>query len=326
MKLIDQIAQETSPSKGLDEKLALKMESIDDCDTPELFPVTRALRRAASGNFVYLCSIVNAKSGRCAEDCRFCAQSSHYDTGATEHPLMALKEIRGAARDALKSRAREFSVVTSGKGVVQNDEVEVIAHAINEIAASGLHPCVSPGIVSEQTLVSWKEAGLTRFHHNLETAPSFFDQVCTTHRIEEDIDAVKRARALGLTVCCGGIFGMGESWAQRVELALLLRELNVDSVPINFLNPIPGTPMADQAPGITPLAALKTIALFRLVLPGARIILCGGREHNLRDLQSFVFEAGANALMIGNYLTTLGRPPEADLQMIEDLGMEAAPI
>ncbi|HUT54174.1 MAG TPA: biotin synthase BioB [bacterium] len=324
-KTITAIAQSVSPDHGIGEELALALADLPDADVPMLFPVTRSLRAALSGNRVYLCSIINAKSGRCSEDCRFCAQSAHWRTDAPAYPLRSRDEIVAAARAAKEFRAREFSIVTSGKGINEEREVIEIAAAIAGISELGMRPCVSPGIVEQETLTRWKAAGLAHFHHNLETAPSFFKSVCTTHRIEEDVAVVKAAKAAGLSVCCGGIFGLGESWPQRVELALLLRELEVDSAPVNFLNPIPGTPLADSAPGITPLDALKTIALMRLAMPRVKIVVCGGRHVNLRDLQSFMFEAGANALMVGDYLTTRNRPVSDDLGMIADLGLEPAP-
>jgi biotin synthase len=325
MDLLDKISDTVTPEKGIEHELALRMAELDSADTPLLFAITRRLRAAASGNKVYLCSIVNAKSGRCSEDCRFCAQSARYQTEAEDYPLLDADRMLEAAKEAKRNRAGEFSLVTSGKGIKDPDEVEVMERAVSGTRALGLHSCVSPGIVARDVLEQWKAAGLDRYHHNLETAPSFFKEVCTTHDIEEDIEAVKTAKEVGLEVCCGGIFGLGESWAQRVELAMLLRDLGVDSVPLNFLNPIPGTPMAETAPGITPMEALKTIALFRLAMPKVRVVLCGGREVNLRDLQAFMFEAGANAILIGNYLTTTGRPAEDDLRMIGDLGLEPAP-
>jgi biotin synthase len=321
-RLIAEIAGAVSPERGLGEGLALALEELRAAEVPRLFPVTGGLRRALSGDGVYLCSIVNAKSGRCGEDCRFCAQSGHWRTGVESYPLMGREKILAAAEEARGNRAGEFAIVTSGKGVTAAEEIEAIAGTVAGIAGMGIKPCISPGIVTEDALARWRAAGLTFYHHNLETAPSFFPRVCTTHDIAEDIAAVRAARGMGLKTCCGGIFGMGESWAQRVELALTLRELEVDSVPINFLNPIPGTPMAESAPGIGPMEALKTIALLRLTMPRTRLVLCGGRQVNLRGLQALMFEAGANALMIGNYLTTPGRPVEEDLQLLGDLGLE----
>lgn len=289
---------------------------------PEILPATNRLRHDRSGKYVDLCSIINAKSGRCSEDCGFCAQSARSSTGAPVFPLLEPSTVAGAARDAAGNRARRFSVVTSGKGVTEKAEADSIAESIRGIKAEGLIPCASPGIVSARVLEAWKEAGLQRYHHNLETARSFFPKVCTTHDYDEDVEAVQNARSVGLEVCSGGIFGMGESWEQRVELAWELKELGVDAVPINLYHPIAGTPQAKTAPGISPLEAIATIAMFRLVLPEAEIIVCGGRGPNLRDLQCMMFLAGADGLMIGNYLTTSGRPAEEDLAMIADLEME----
>lgn len=324
MDIIGEINAAADSGQAIGTGLALLMGEISEERTPLLFPSASKLRQKRSGELAYLCSIVNAKSGRCGEDCRFCAQSSRYDTGAPAYPLMPAEDIARAAADAKKSRAREFSIVTSGKGIGGEEEIASIERSICAIADLGLNPCVSPGLVSAETLARWKRAGLSRYHHNLECAPSFFPSVCSTHSIEEDIEALAKAKAAGLEVCSGGLFGMGESWAQRVELALLLAELDVDSVPVNFLNPIPGTPLHKEAPGVTPMEALKIIAMLRLVLPDKRVIVCGGREANLGDKQELVFEAGADGLMIGNYLTTPGRPAGDDLEMLERLGMEAA--
>ncbi len=326
MEALRHISIETIIEDGLPGELAVELGKTPLAGVPELlFGLTRAVKQAASGSRVALCSIVNAKSGRCPEDCRFCAQSAHYRTEAPVHPLMPADEIARVAAGAKRNRAARFSIVTSGKGVTEPEEISSIAEAIAEIRALGIRTCASPGIVGEDTLRAWMDAGLARYHHNLETAPSFFKNVCATHDIEEDIEAVRTAKNQGLEVCAGGIFGMGESWEQRVELALLLRELEVDSVPVNFFTPIEGTPLAESAPGVTPLEALLTIAMLRLVLPGAGIILCGGRPTGLGELQPLALLAGADGLMIGNYLTTIGRPPERDLAMIEQLGMEPEP-
>jgi len=290
-----------------------------------LLPVTDRLRAKSFGNQVRLCSIVNAKSGRCSEDCRFCAQSARWNAGVDEYPLRSPEAIVAEAKPAKLRGAREFSIVTSGKGLRREAEVAAVAEAIRGIReGTGLFTCASLGIVEEKTLARLKAAGLNKYHHNLECSRSFWDQVCTTHEWEEDLAVVKRAKTLGLQVCCGGIFGLGESWAQRAELAVSLRELKVDSVPLNFLNPIPGTPLQNVT-RLTPLECLQIIVLFRLMLPATRLHVCGGRQVNLRDLQSFIFAAGADGMMIGNYLTTKGRPVEDDLRMIHDLGLEPEP-
>lgn len=291
-----------------------------------LLPLTQALREKHFGRRVRLCSIVNAKSGRCAEDCAFCAQSARWPTGVDEYPLKSPREIVAEAKKAKPWGSREFSIVTSGKGLKQEAEIEAVCRAILAVREeTKLLTCASLGIVDDRTLARLKAAGLNKFHHNLECAKSFWPKICATHPWEEDLEVVKRAKGMGLEVCAGGIFGLGESWEQRAELAETLRGLQVNSAPLNFLNPIPGTPL-ENVPRLTPLECLKIIALFRLMLPETRLQICGGRHPNLRDLQSFIFAAGADGLMIGNYLTTKGRPVEDDLQMIQDLGLKPEPV
>ena len=182
--------------------------------------------------------------------------------------------------------------------------------------------CASLGLLDIDTALRYKKAGLKNYHHNLETSESFFKNICSTHSYKESIETVRIAKKTGFRVCSGGIFGMGETPQQRVELAFTLKELDVDCIPMNFLNPISGTPLENMPP-MKPLEILKTIAVYRFILPQKDIIICGGREINLRDLQSFMFVAGANGTMLGNYLTTKGRAAKEDLQMIKDLGLDA---
>jgi biotin synthase len=280
------------------------------------------VRRAHAGEAVNLCSIVNARSGACPEDCAFCAQSARYRTAAEVYPLIARDAILDRAREARSFGAREFSIVTSGYGEGRARDFERISEAVRAVGAgTPLHVCASLGVLTGKQLGALADAGLSRYHHNLETARSHFPSVCTTHDYEEDYEMVRRAKEAGLYVCSGGIFGMGESAEQRVELAMTLRELDVDSVPVNFLNPIPGTPL-EGVRDLTPLDCLKIIAMLRLVLPRKDIVVCGGREVNLRDLQSMIFFAGANGMMVGGYLTTSGRNYRDDVRMVEDLGLE----
>jgi len=301
---------------------AIGLCSLEGADLFDLFGAANRQRERYFGRRVNLCAIINAKSGKCAEDCSFCAQSSHHKTRIESYPFVGSDKIAEAALAARKMGATEFSIVTSGYGIEDEAEVACVLEGIGAIRRdAGLAACASPGIVGESVLKRFKEAGLTYYHHNLETARSFFPQVCTTHDYDEDVEAVRHAKFLGIKVCCGGIFGLGESWKQRIELFLSLRELDVDSVPINFLNPIPGTPL-EKRRDLNPLDCLKIIALARLLLPDKKITICGGREVNLRDLQCMMFFAGANATMIGNYLTTRGRPAEDDLKMIRDAGLE----
>ena len=211
-------------------------------------------------------------------------------------------------------------MVTSGYMLTEK-EIESISNAAAIIKKkTDLSVCVSLGMLTEPMILQLKESGVTTCHHNLETARSYFDQICTTHDYDEDIETIKLAKSAGLKVCSGGILGLGETWEQRIELAFTLKELDVDSIPINFLNPIPGTRMENR-PLLPPMEALKSIALFRLINPGKNITICGGREITLRDYQSWVFMAGANGLMVGNYLTTQGRSIKMDMNMIKEMGL-----
>jgi len=265
-----------------------------------------------------LCSIINAKSGACPEDCAFCAQSIRHNTRVEVYPLKSPREIVAARDRAARFPIRHFSVVTSGRRLSRRD-VEILARMIRSHPSREVAWCASLGALDEDDLALLREAGLKRFHHNLETAPSFFPRICTTHTYEQRVATVRQARRAGLEVCCGGLLGMGETPAQRVELALRLQELEVDSIPLNFLIPLPGTRLENQPP-IKPLEALLTIALFRLTNPWTEIRVCAGRSY-LRDLQCLIFAAGANGMMIGDLLTVPGGDVRDDLRMLEDLGL-----
>jgi biotin synthase len=235
--------------------------------------------------------------------------------------LVPLDELLAAAENSLNSGAGRFSLVTSGRGLTSPQEIAVICQVITALAREGrISPCASLGLLTPETASTLKKAGLVRYHHNIETAPSFYPSICSTHSIEARLETIRIARAAGLEICSGGILGLGETWEQRIEMALALRELGVDSIPLNFLNPIPGTPLEGQPP-LPPLEILKSIALFRFIVPRADIRTCGGRERGLRTLQPLMYLAGCNGTMIGSYLTTEGRSPEIDLQEILDLGL-----
>jgi biotin synthase len=298
----------------------LRLFELEGDDIYELFSSANRIARAAKGRKVELCSIVNAKSGRCPENCAFCTQSAHHRTDSPVYPLKSPAELTAAAVEAEEFSTNRFGIITSGTGVKEGPELDAICEAVGSISRRGkLAPCASLGIMSEGSLKKLKDSGLTRFHHNLETARSFFPNICTTHDYEDDVATVKAAKKAGLSVCSGGIFGLGESRAQRVEMAFTLRELGVDSVPVNFLVPVKGTPL-ENTPPLAPLEALKIIAVFRFLLPKATIRVCAGRDRNLRDLYSWIFFAGADGMMIGNFLTTVGRDVKADLEMIRQLG------
>ncbi len=320
--LFDKLMNKAIKTKDVSEKEALELYEQGKKDPFGLMARASKIREHSKGNAVNLCGIVNAKSGVCPENCRFCAQSAHYHTDAPVYPLISAEEIADKGRLAKENGAHMFSIVTSGTRIVTQEEWQTIYRAIELLNAMSIKPCGSLGMLDEETARNLKKAGLYRYHHNLETSRSFFDNICSTHEYSEDTQTVRVARAAGLTVCSGGIIGLGETMAHRIEMAMTLRELGVDSVPINILNAIPGTPL-ENTPALAPMEILLTIALYRFILPGKDIKLCGGKEKNLRQLLPLAMVAGCNSLLTGNYLTTLGRDTAADLEMIQDLGMVA---
>ncbi len=318
------IADRVIAGGAITETEALQLATARGAELLFLFAEANRIKEHFVGSRVYLCSIINAKSGRCPENCAFCAQSAHHRTDAPVYPLVDEERMVACAREAEANGSSCYGIITSGTSIDRGEELERILRTVKRIRQeTGITPSCSLGIIDIGIARALQEAGVATYHHNLETARSFFPEICTTHDYEEDVQTVRIAKGAGMKVCCGGIFGLGESAAQRVELALTLRELNVDSVPLNFLNPIEGTRLAG-AELISPLACLATIALFRFILPTKKISVCGGREKNLRDLQSWMFAAGASGTMIGNYLTTTGRPAEQDGQMLKDLELEVA--
>jgi biotin synthase len=317
---IFELEERVLSGKEIGQEEGLRLFEAADEKVYDLFSAADRIARKYKGYKVELCSIVNAKSGRCPENCAFCTQSAHHRTDSPVYPLKYAEELVTAAIEAEGFSTNRFGIVTSGTRVKEGEELDSICKAVGAIGARGkVAPCASLGIMPQSSLAKLKAFGLTRFHHNLETARSFFPSICTTHDYEEDVETVRAAKREGLSVCSGGIFGLGESRAQRVEMALTLRELGVDSVPVNFLVPVKGTRL-ENSPPLEPLEALRIIAVFRFLLPKATIRVCAGRDRNLRDLYSWIFFAGADGMMIGNFLTTVGRDVNADLSMIRQLG------
>ena len=286
---------------------------------PQIMAAAWAVRVRGFGRTVSLCSILNAKSGACGEDCAFCAQSVHHHTGAEVYDLRRAEEIGAAYRKAAEVPVRRFGVVTSG-GDVGAQGVATIGRAIRETEPTTVEWCASLGTLAPEQLRELKAAGLRRFHHNLETAASFFPRICTTHRYEDRLATLRAVKREGLEICSGGILGMGETPEQRVEFAATLAAEGVDAIPLNFLVPIRGTPLEHRRP-MAPLEILKAVAMFRLMNPRAELLICGGRVH-LRDLQALIFYAGATGMMIGPLLTVPGRNIEQDLQMLRDLELD----
>ncbi len=287
--------------------------------TPDMLAVAGAVRAAQAPRF-FTCGIINAKSGRCPEDCAFCAQSSHHETSAPVYPFVNQDVLLRKAEEAGKAGVSRFSIVVGGTMLGEQD-VEPLCRAVERIIReTGVAVCASLGMLTPERAVIYRQAGITRYHHNLETAASYFPRICSTHAYEEDIASIRAARTAGMEVCSGGIIGLGESPEQRVELACTLEELGVDSIPLNFLHAIPGTRL-EHRPPLAPEEALRAIALFRILHPTKDILIAGGRGHVLGGWQSWIYAAGANGMMVGDYLTTTGASGKADLTMMRTLGV-----
>lgn len=314
--ITEKIMEDAGNSISYEEACELSALPVDD--TIDLIMCANKIRNKYKKNNIFTCSIINAKSGFCSENCAFCAQSAHHKTKIETYPLLSEEKLVDNALQMYEAGATKYSMVTSGY-MLTEEEIETISRAASIIKEkTNLLICGSLGMLTEPMARQLKNNGVTTYHHNLETARSHFDRICTTHDYDEDIETVKFAQSAGLKACSGGILGLGETWEQRVELAFTLKALDVDIIPINFLNPVAGTRM-ENMPLLLPMEALKCIALFRFINPGKDITICGGREVTLKDYQSWTFMAGANGLMIGNYLTTQGRNAEMDTAMIKEM-------
>jgi len=291
------------------------------------------IRQACCGNMVDLCSIINVKSGNCSENCGFCAQSAHHP--GENSPIYGLKpegEILAQAKAAAAAGAKRFCLVSQGRGPKysspKSPEFDHILATVRQIIAeTQIKPCCALGEVTAEQAEALKEAGVTRYNHNLEASENFYPEIVTTHSWGDRVQTIRNLKQAGIQACTGGIMGMGESWEDRVDLAFALQELEVESVPLNLLNARSGTPLAELPP-LDPYEALKAIAIFRFILPQQIIRYAGGREAVMGELQELGLKAGINAMLIGHYLTTLGQPPEKDHAMLESLGLKGgeAPI
>lgn len=302
---------------------AAMIEFETPADILYLAQAANRIRDRFMGAIADLCTLVNAKSGACIEDCAFCSQSSRYKTESPVYPLLPVEQMVAAAKKAEASGAHNFCIVCSGDAP-REDELPGIAEAVRRIVAeTSLQVTCSLGALTEPQVAMLKAAGMTRYNHNIETAKSHFHTIVTSHTFDDRVRTIRNVHAQGLEACCGGIIGMGESRAQRLEFAFQLRELGTDCFTLNILNPRPGTPLADVPP-LTPLEILKTIAVFRFIIPDKILKLSGGREANLRDLQGTAMLSGANGLITGGYLTTAGQGTDKDLRMLEDAGLDPA--
>jgi len=292
-------------------------------DIFDLLSWANRIREHFKGNKVHLCSIVNVKAGGCSENCRFCSQSAAYQTNSPRYGLIDTEPVLTAAAEARANGVTALGLVAAWRGLDEGPALDEICERLEELKQSGqARPDASLGIIKSQKVADrLKQSGLECYNHNLESSQRFFPQVCTTHTYAERVQTIKHLKQAGIKICSGGILGMGETRHDRCDLAFSLKELGAHIVPINILNPIAGTPFGTQKP-LAPLEILQSIACFRFILPKQEIMIAGGRTVNLRDLQSMIFMAGASALMVGNYLTTLNQPVEKDLQMLKDLGLD----
>lgn len=321
---IDQLGRHVLAGGQLNQAEAMELFALEkQADIMSLLSWANRIREKFKGNKIHLCSIVNAKAGGCSENCSFCAQSSHHQTASPRYGFVDPEPLHAAADEADRNGVTAVGLVAAWKGLSEGPILDEVCDRIRDLKAQGkARPDASLGIIKSQAVADrLKAAGLECYGHNLESSRRFFPNHCSTHTYEDRVETIGYLKRAGLKICSGGIIGMGETREDRCDLAFSLRELGANVVPINILNPIPGTPFAER-PQLAPMEILKTIACFRFILPRQEIMIAGGRTVNLRDMQSMVFMAGASALMVGNYLTTLNQPVDRDLQMLRDLGLD----
>lgn len=269
---------------------------------------------------VEFCSIINARNGKCSQNCRYCAQSSHYNTEIESYPLMEVETVINAAKDGVKNGADRVAIVTSGKTPDESD-FDRMLDMIKELNKNGIKSCASIGILNDEQAKRLADAGLVRFHHNINTCKSYHPEICTTHTYEDRINTIKLVKKYGMELCCGVILGMGESVEQRVEMALELAEINPESIPVNILTPIPNTPFAGYWDKIDEENVLRTLAIFKIVCPNASIRIAGGKKARLsKETIEKAFRYCADSAIVGNYLTTTGFAPDEDEKLINKIG------
>lgn len=301
----------------VDEYLKLYEKNLE-----ELVEIASEITSKNFENKVDFCSLISAKTGKCSQNCKYCAQSSHYRTDIATHPLVSTSDVKKAAKHAKESGAKRFSIVTSGK-LPTDEDFKTLLEMIKVIEEEGVRSCASLGILTKEQMIALKDAGMKRYHHNINTCESYHSQICTTHTYQDRINTVNLAKELGLEVCCGAIIGMGESRKQRIELAIELSNINPNSIPVNFLYPVEGTPFAGYMDKIDEEEILKTLAIFRIIMPKISIRYAGGREVRLsKEGQKKGLKASADGVLIGNLLTTIGSTPKEDLEMLKECDKE----
>lgn len=319
---IEKIAKNILQAKEISYDEAHYLIEISGIEIYDLFYWANQIRYNSFKNVVSLCSIISARQGSCSEDCRFCSQSSRYKTEISNFPLIEKEKITEAVEKGKEYKSDCVGVVTSGYSQEGSDTFETICDQAYELSKQEGPPVhTSIGTITSKMAEKLVSSGVEMINHNLETSEEYYPNICTTHSYKDRVNTLKIAKNAGLKICSGGIFGVGESTEDRLDLAFKLKELDVDAIPMNFLSPVKGTPLSSEN-SLEPMEILKIIAVFRFIFPDKEIKIAGGREENLRDIQSWIFYAGANSTMIGDYLTTSGKRPEDDLQMIKDLGLK----
>ncbi len=318
MNLVEKLKNKVLAGEEVTREEAL---GLMDAPLEALSQAADQLREHFCGDRFDLCTIVNGKCGKCSEDCKYCAQSAHYHTSLEEsYPLLSTEELVKGAAENKRQGVLRYSIVTSGRKL-SDQEVDQVCESIRAIREQvGIEVCVSFGLLGEEAFRKLKEAGVSRVHCNLESSRRYFRQVCTTHTYDEKIETMKAARRAGLSVCSGGIIGLGETVEDRIDMVLTARELGVKSVPVNLLNPIPGTPY-EHNPVLTEDELRRVVAIFRFLIPDGNIRLAGGRGL-LEDKGARCFCSGANAAISGDMLTTAGITVERDLEMLRKLGYQ----
>ena len=269
---------------------------------------------------IEFCSLINARNGKCSQNCKYCAQSSHYCTNIESYPLVSLEEVKKIALEAKSHQASRFAIVTSGKTPDESD-FDTILKMIEEVnKIDGLKSCASIGILNEEQAKKLSEIGLKRFHHNINTSRSYYPSICTTHSFDDRLNTCKLVKKYGMELCCGVILGMGESVEQRIEMALELAEIQPDSIPINILMPIPETPFENYHDKIDEENVLRTLAIFKIANPNSILRFCGGRMRLSEENQRKALNSCVEGIMVGNYLTTVGKAPEEDIKTVKELG------
>lgn len=306
-------------NKAVDKKIYTKEELLRLYNLP-LEELLAESSKYMSDNIEF-CSLINARNGKCSQNCKYCAQSSHYCTNIESYPLVDIQEVIKAAKESKENKVSRFAIVTSGKTPDEGRDFQIeldMIKAINEVG--GLKSCASIGILNEEQAKQLAQAGLKRFHHNINTCRSYYPEVCTTHSWDDRLNTCKLVKKYGMELCCGVILGMGESVEQRVEMAMELAEIEPNSIPINILMPIPETPFENYHDKIDEENVLRTMAIFKIANPKSVVRFCGGRMRLSQENQELALKTCVEGILVGNYLTTVGREPHEDLETANKLG------